>query len=215
MKKAVIFDMDGTLLRTELILEESLHQTLLELDKYRITYIEQPMKKYNEIMGVPLDEVWKELLLNPAEDNRVLANEIFQNALIECIESGNSRLYDDVEKTLGYIQSMGYTIFIASNGDEKYLSAIYKHHELDQFIENVYSINEVETNDKTNLIKHIIEVEDVEPEYIVGDRLSDFTAGRENGIDVIGCKFHFSKDEELSEADYIVESLSQLESVIK
>ncbi|WP_281248118.1 hypothetical protein [Lacicoccus alkaliphilus] len=42
----------------------------------------------------------------------------------------------------------------------------------------------------------------------------DFKAGRENGIEVVGCRFYFSKDEELAEADHIITSLSELKRII-
>lgn len=44
MNKAVIFDMDGTLFQTELILELSLKETLNKLDEHNVPYIENPIE---------------------------------------------------------------------------------------------------------------------------------------------------------------------------
>ncbi|MHC0551942.1 HAD hydrolase-like protein [Salinicoccus sp. CNSTN-B1] len=215
MKEAIVFDMDGTLFQTHLILEESLSQALNKIDEYGINYINNPVEKYNEIMGVPLEEVWKILLKKPTDENIKVANQTFQESLVGCIRSGKGKLYDDVEETLESIQNKGYTIFVASNGDVTYLEAIYKYYGLQKYIEKIYSINIVETSSKSDLIRHMIKEEAIVPKYIVGDRLSDFTAGKENNIEVIGCKFNFSKDEELAEANYIVESLKDLNHIIK
>lgn len=43
MEKAIIFDMDGTLLKTETILEKSLNLTLKKLDKHEINYTHNPI----------------------------------------------------------------------------------------------------------------------------------------------------------------------------
>lgn len=215
MKKSIIFDMDGTLFQTEKILEESLNQTLEQLDELQMYYINTPVEKYKEIMGVPLDEVWRNLLIKPSDENITNANQIFQKSLITCIKSNKGMLYDYVEEVLEYIKSKNYDIFIASNGDVEYLNAIYEKYQLEKYIKNVYSINEIESSSKTTLIKHIIKVENTKPQFVVGDRLSDFLAGKENNIEVIGCKFYFAKEEELLEADYVVNSLKELKNIIK
>lgn len=214
MDESVIFDMDGTLFQTEKILEESLNQTLSQLNQLQIYYIDNPVGKYKELMGVPLDVVWKNLLVNPLDENIKEANEIFQKSLISCIHSGKGMLYDGVKEILGYIKSKQYDIFIASNGDVEYLNAIYEKYHLEKYIKNVYSINEISSSSKVDLIKHIIEKENTSPKFIVGDRLSDFQAGKENNIEVIGCSFYFSKEKELNEANHVVNSLKDIKLVI-
>lgn len=57
MKKAIIFDMDGTIFRTETILEKSILNTIEKLNDQNISLVNNPIEKYNEIMGVPLEEV--------------------------------------------------------------------------------------------------------------------------------------------------------------
>lgn len=214
MNKSVIFDMDGTLFQTEKILEESLNQTLKKLDELKIDYIDNPIEKYKELMGVPLDEVWRNLLNDPIDEYIQKANQIFQRSLISCIHLGKGMLYEGVEEVLGYIKSKQYDIFIASNGDVEYLEAIYEKYNLEKYIKNVYSINEIESSSKVDLIRHIIEEENTNPEFIVGDRMSDFQAGKENNINVIGCRFYFSKEDELTQTNHIVNSLKDLKLII-
>jgi phosphoglycolate phosphatase len=215
MKKGIIFDMDGTLIQTELILEEALNHTLRELDSNGIKYVDNPIEKYQEIMGVALNVVWRRLLLKPSDEHVYMVNNHFQNALISCILSGKSSLYNGAEEALKDIKNKGYSIYIASNGDQKYLSAIYEKHGLQKYFSGVYSINEIETDNKADLVKYIMEKETVLPEFIIGDRLSDFMAGKSNNIKAIGCKFYFSKEAELLEANYVVDSLSELREIIK
>ncbi|WP_411844213.1 HAD hydrolase-like protein [Salinicoccus sp. HZC-1] len=215
MSKAVIFDMDGTLFQTEIILEYSLRNTLNKLNEQKITYIDNPVEKYNEIMGVPLIEVWRNLLHTPTEENSALANNIFQKSLIDSITSGKSKLYDCVEDALSDIKNKGYDIFVASNGDDEYLKAIYDYYGLDKYIKGVYSINMINSGSKSDLVRQIISKENIKPKYMIGDRLSDFMAGIDNDIETIGCRFYFSKKYELKQASYTVNSLAELKKIIK
>lgn len=214
MENAVVFDMDGTLIKTELILEEALGGTLKALERNGIRYIDNPIDKYNEIMGVPLSVVWRNLLYKPSDHHIYMANRYFQNALISCIKDGGSELYEGVLEVLKGIKDKGYKIFIVSNGDRDYLEAIYEAHQLDRFISAVYSINDIESSRKSDLLRYMIEKENVKVEYVVGDRLSDFIAGKENDAHVIGCKFYFSKEDELTEADDVITSIDELEALI-
>ncbi len=214
MNKAVIFDMDGTLFQTDLILEYSLKDTLNKLDEKNITYINNPIEKYNEIMGVPLVEVWRKLLHSPTNEYIHMANDLFQKSLINSITSGKSKLYNFAEDALSDIKGKGYDIFIASNGDEEYLKAIYKHHGLYKYIKNVYSINSINNGSKSDLVRHIASVESIEPKFIIGDRFSDFKAGMDNDTKTIGCRFYFSKEDELKHADYVADNLNDLANLI-
>nr|WP_082099076.1 HAD hydrolase-like protein [Salinicoccus sediminis] len=131
--------MDGTLFQTELILEPSLKETLNKLDEHNVPYIENPIERYNEIMGVPLSEVWRNLLYTSSKGYTELANGLFQKSLVNSINTGKSKLYDFVEVALSDIKDKGYDIFIASNGDEKYLKAIYDYHGLDKYIQHQHT----------------------------------------------------------------------------
>jgi len=57
MSLALIFDMDGTLFQTNKILEISLEDTFEHLRSQNRWNNATPLKKYQEIMGVPLPVV--------------------------------------------------------------------------------------------------------------------------------------------------------------
>lgn len=197
MKKAIIFDMDGTIFRTETILEKSILNTIEKLNDQNISLVNNPIEKYNEIMGVPLEEVWRNLLTDPTDEKIMISNDLFQRQLINLIKTGESELYSGASELLESIKILDYSIFIASNGDKEYLDTIVDYYQLRPFIDGVYSINDIEEKDKTILVKHIIKNEGISLEYVVGDRLSDFIAAKENGTKSIGCEFYYSKEEEL------------------
>ena len=57
MNPAVIFDVDGTLFQTNLILEPALESTFEQLRQKEQWTGTTPIEKYREIMGVPLPVV--------------------------------------------------------------------------------------------------------------------------------------------------------------
>lgn len=91
MKHAVIFDMDGTLFRTDLILE--LAETFEHLRKNGKWDVPTPIDEYRKIMGVPLPVVWKTLLPRHDEQTREEVDAYFLTRLIKNIQNGNGALY--------------------------------------------------------------------------------------------------------------------------
>ncbi|WP_019412754.1 hypothetical protein [Paenisporosarcina sp. TG20] len=85
MSKAIIFDMDGTLFQTNLILEPALEATFNVLRNDKLWDMETPIEQYRKIMGVPLPIVWETLLPNHSLDVREKSDEFFQKKLIELI----------------------------------------------------------------------------------------------------------------------------------
>lgn len=215
MNKAIIFDMDGTIFKTETILEKAILNTIEILEDRKISLVDNPIEKYNEIMGVPLEEVWKNLLLDPTDEKIMISNDSFQMELISLITAGEGELYSYAAELLESIKNLDYSIFIASNGDKEYLNTIVEYYELGHFVDGVYSINDIEEKDKTLLVKYIIQRENVSLEYVVGDRLSDFNAATENGAKSIGCEFYYSKEIELQQADKRVSDLKEIFKILK
>ncbi|WP_088043390.1 HAD hydrolase-like protein [Bacillus sp. EAC] len=215
MKNAVIFDMDGTLFQTDKILEISLVDTFDKLRMKDLWIGLTPIDKYKQIMGVPLPVVWENLLPDHSDEVRIYANDIFHQKLVENIEVGNGGLYPNVIEIFEFLSKKNIPIFIASNGLTEYLNAIIKFYQLNHWLMDVYSIQQIESLDKTELVKNIIETHSIEDGIVVGDRLSDFNAAKENALLAVGCKFDFAQEEELIEADIIIDNLILLKEIIE
>ncbi|WLR41801.1 HAD hydrolase-like protein [Bacillus carboniphilus] len=214
MRKSVIFDMDGTLFQTNKILELSLEDTFNYLKSLGKWDGHTPIEKYREIMGVPLPEVWETLLPNHTMKIREEVNQYFLETLVENIHRGKGALYPHVESILTHLKENDYSLFIASNGLTTYLEAIVTQYHLDRWVSEVFSIEQIQTLNKSDLVKRIIDKYDVKAGAVVGDRLSDIKAAKENGLISIGCRFDFAKEEELSQADFVVNDLMELENLL-
>jgi len=208
--KAFIFDMDGTLFQTNTILEPALRETFEYLSTKGQWRGEVPIEKYREIMGVPLPVVWETLLPEHSEEIRNEADSYFLKKLISHINTGNGALYKGVEDLFVHLKSSGHAIYIASNGLIEYLEAIVNYYNLDRWVMETFSIQQVNTHNKSDLVGFIKRKYGIENGAMVGDRLSDIKAAKDNGLTAIGCKFDFAKEEELAQADLIIHDFKEL-----
>ncbi|OLQ46639.1 nucleosidase [Bacillus licheniformis] len=214
MAQSLIFDMDGTLFQTDHILELSLEDAfdfLRSLGKWDTV---TPIQKYREIMGVPLPEVWKILLPNHSNEIREKMDAYFLERLIANINQGKGALYPHVEEIFSYLRDNGYSIFIASNGLIEYLKAIVSFYQLDRWVTETFSIQQIHTLNKGDLVNTILKKYGIQQAAVVGDRLSDINAAKDNGLMAIGCHFDFAQDEELAQADFVIHDLLELKTLL-
>lgn len=214
MEHAVIFDMDGTLFRTDLILELALDETFDYLRQNGEWTGTTPIDEYRNIMGVPLPVVWKKLLSKQTVEIREAADAYFLRCLIANIKNGNGALYTGVLELFEQLNQLNHPIFIASNGLVDYLQAIVTHYGLDRWITETYSIQQIDTLNKGDLVAEIVKKYELQDGFVVGDRLSDIMAARTNGFISIGCRFDFAQEVELKEADYVVNHLSEVLEIV-
>lgn len=209
MNKAFIFDMDGTLFQTNLILEPALDATFDVLRTSGLWQGETPIEKYREIMGVPLPVVWETLCPMHTIEIREESNVLFHVKLIEQIRNHQGALYPHAEQTLAAL-SENYPLYIASNGQVDYLQAIVETYQLERFIKGIYSIQSIVSGHKSDLVKRVVEENEIQNGVVVGDRSSDIQAAHDNQLQSIGVRFDFAQDNELQKADIIIDDLTAL-----
>ncbi len=209
MKKAIIFDMDGTLFQTNLILEPALAETFDVLRAKGLWQGETPIEKYREIMGVPLPIVWETLCPMHTLAIREESDALFLVKLIERIRNGWGALYPNAEQTLATLAE-NYELYIASNGLTEYLQAIVETYQLERFIKGTYSIQSISSGHKSDLVKKVIEENAIEYGAVVGDRSSDIQAAHDNQLLSVGVRFDFAQETELQKADIVIDDLKSL-----
>ncbi|CAM4088430.1 MTA/SAH nucleosidase [Bacillus manliponensis] len=214
MLQSLIFDMDGTLFQTDKILELSLDDTFNHLRSLNLWDAETPIDTYREIMGVPLPKVWEALLPNHSNEVREQVDAYFLERLIENIKGGKGALYPNVKEVFGYLKESGCSIYIASNGLTEYLQAIVRYYQLDNWVTETFSIQQIKTLDKGDLVRAIAEKYHIKEAAVVGDRLSDIRAAKDNDFITIGCNFDFAQEDELAQADFVIDDLLELQAIL-
>jgi adenosylhomocysteine nucleosidase len=206
--------MDGTLFQTVKILELALDDTFNHLRSLHQWNTATPIEQYREIMGVPLPKVWETLLPTHSMEVREQMDAYFLERLIENIKSGKGALYPNVKEVFSYLKEKNCSIFIASNGLKEYLKAIVSYYHLDQWVTETCSIQQIESLNKSDLVQNIIQKYDITHAAVVGDRLSDIKAAKDNGLVSIGCNFDFAQEDELSQADMVIDDLIELQELV-
>lgn len=165
-------------------------------------------------MGVPLPKVWETLLPHHSIEIRKQTDTIFLEKLLQNIHNGKGALYPNVREILTYLKENNYSIFIASNGLIDYLQAIVSYYELEQWVTETFSIQQISTLNKGDLVKEILQKHQIQQAVVVGDRLSDIQAAKDNGLTAIGCHFDFAQPEELAQADIVINDLTELKNIL-
>ncbi|CDQ20182.1 adenosylhomocysteine nucleosidase [Halobacillus karajensis] len=214
MSQSLIFDMDGTLFQTERILEISLEDTFEHLRTQGQWKGETPLQTYREIMGVPLPTVWETLLPDHPPNWRKEADNYFLGKLVANIKIGKGALYPGVQDVFEYLKQEGYSIYIASNGLTEYLQAIVDHYQLDRWVTETFSIQQIDSFDKADLVQTVKEKYTFHHGAVIGDRRSDINAANKNHFISIGCRFDFAQEEELAEADYVIDDFFELKTLL-
>lgn len=106
--------------------------------------------------------------------------------------------------------SKEYPLYIVSNGHRAYLDAIVMHYGLQRYIQAVYSIDQITSDHKSDLVAFAKQREGIDRGYVVGDRLSDIRAAKDNALTAIGVRFDFAQQHELSQADEVIDHFEAL-----
>lgn len=215
MKPAIIFDMDGTLFETDPVALQGFKRTFERLIEQGYYQGDMPSDEmFLDQLGKTFHEIWDSLIPDSNEHVRELADRWMLEIELELIRSGVGKLYPNVKEVLTELKSLGYSLFVASNGLEAYIAAIVDYYELNDLFTDLYSAGRFQTESKVDLVRLLMDTYHIESGFMVGDRHSDVEAGKENGLTVIGCKFGFADESELSQADIHITSFQELISFI-
>lgn len=208
---AAIFDMDGTLLKTEEVAVPAFKQTFQQL-KEEGSY-QGPIPSDDELTGVfgmTLEEIWNKLLPQQSDEVKKKADRLMLEKELEILKEGNIHLYPSVKETLEKLRDQKVPLFIASNGLDEYIKGVCEVFQITDWFVDLYSAGRFQTESKDDLVAKLLSDFGIQHAVMVGDRKSDVQAGKANHLFTIGCSFGFSEDGELDQADVIVKEFSAI-----
>jgi phosphoglycolate phosphatase len=203
--KLVIFDLDGTLFRTETVDIKAINNALISN--------EFSPKSDDEILGIigyTLKDAIKKLI-NVDENTIVekLSRDIitFEQDLIE----SSGELYEGIIYLLDSLKESGYKLYIYSNGGKDYIKGITNKFSLYNYFDDIkYSQEGVTKSQAVDLLKSKYSVDMF---VMIGDRSSDIEAASDNNGKLIGVTYGFGKEEVLA-ADFTADTPSEIKPVI-
>ena len=203
MKKAVIFDMDGTLWDSVDEIVESWNKTCPEMHIRREQLI--------GLMGKTMDCFARELLPEYEMDQAMEIIQACERDENEYLSHVGATLYGDVRKVFECLRGMGYEIGIVSNCQAGYIEVFLEYYHLGDLVADIECYGNTQQQKDVNL-KALIERNHYETYYYLGDTQGDYNACQKAGVPFLFAAYGFGRvDAKVPQ----VESLEQLPEVMK
>ena len=207
MKKAVIFDLDGTLWDATENVAKGWNECLNELLPAMANF---DGEKIACLCGLTTKEIGEKLF--PGADDAYIDEmmEMLSRAEVDYLNGHGGIIYSDLEDT---IKELGkdYLIFVVSNCSDGYLDAFLDYHQFRNMIDD-YEMYGRTFLKKSDNIRLIMNRNDVTRAVYVGDTAGDENAAREAGIPFIHASYGFGQ---ALSPDYTATSLKEVIKGVK
>ena len=211
----VIFDMDGTLLKSDTYAVFAIQNALRDL--YKNHNITREMPSPELILGKigqPSVQFYLDLL---DEEHKYLIDELhtgMQDREEIALKSGKGMLFPGTEETLVYLKQQGYRIGLESNCSMRYFHNVKNVFTLDKYLDISQCIGESEGLNKITIISDFIKNLKSKKAVVVGDRYYDVESGKANGCVTIGCLYGYGKREDFVDADFLIDDIRDLKTLL-
>jgi HAD superfamily hydrolase (TIGR01549 family) len=202
--KLLIFDFDGTLMRSDRANWHAANFCLTKLNHPKVT-----LKKIKSHLGETASKYYPNLIKG--------SNKTDWPKLQTCVEanildffSQYLKLYPRVKQTLTNLKKRGYKLVLYSNAPKAYFKAALKATGLKPYFHLTQEL--VPGASKTTTIKKIINNLNL-PAAVIGDRLHDIQAAKNNQLISISCQYGFGTN--LQQSHYQISKFSQLLTIFR
>lgn len=203
----LIFDLDGTLNRTESTFVPTMRAVYAQHD---IPYVGDDA--ILNMVGETFPDFLEWLAQQGFPDDADVLTEEIARYEFETIASGG-QLYPQVEETLRDLKKQGYTLAICTNGDVPYTSAVLGKFDLMSVFDGIKTFGDSQQT-KTEMIAELLERFRPHHAFMIGDRYHDFVAGKANGCTVVATTYGFAADGEADEVDVLLDRFADLPDIV-
>jgi phosphoglycolate phosphatase len=206
---SVLFDLDGTLTDPKPGITQSISFALTSLG------FESPsLDSLHWCIGPPLKGSFSTLL--NTSDVELLDKALFYYRM-RFSETGlyENAVYNGVADMLKIISALDIRVFLATSKPLTFASRILKHFNLEQYFSGIYGSDlDGRLSDKSDLIRHILLLEDLHPTHtmMIGDRKHDILGGRQNHLFTAAVTYGYGDCKELqsSHPDLLFDSPEEI-----
>jgi len=203
----LIFDVDGTLYRTETSFTPAVAQ-VLQAFSLRVP----PDEELHAFIGEPFDVFleWLEHLRLPIHREKL--REMLAEAELRFVKQ-RGKLYPGVKDTLARLRDQGCWLTLCTNAGELYAKTVLSA----CGIENLFRAmccRRTSADTKAKMVAGLTKRTPHSRAYVIGDRYHDLLAGRKTGCTVIGAAYGYAQPEELAAADHVISSFVDLLTLI-
>ncbi len=209
--KAIIFDVDGTLLDTTEGILASIDYAVEQSDLPKLS-----RKKKLTFIGPPIHDSFKNAYNLTEEETKNMVN--FFRDIYKIKEMFNAKLYEGIVSLLEDLKKNGYKIGIATYKREDLSKDIIKHFGLDKYFDVIKGGDKNGLLTKSEIISACLEEMDVIDKsntILIGDSMSDYKGSLDNDVKFIGVSYGFGfKSKEDNDSLEIVDSTNELKELI-
>jgi phosphoglycolate phosphatase len=202
-QKLAIFDIDGTLHKTEIM---SIETYKVIMPKLGLPVPDE--KTLHSTFGCNSEELMDILEIEISDRERFL-NSLQNEEVVQMYRV--SECYDGILDMLHELNDLGIAIGVCSMCKPPYMDAFLKRFALENVVK--YHRNESDGMQKDMLVRQLLDESSPEDVVMIGDRLFDIDAARQNGIASIGCLYGYAPQEARA-ADFVVKDPFELNGVI-
>ena len=209
-KKAIIFDLDGTLWDSAQAVVDSWNEKITyfpDIDYY-IT-----MEQMYGYMGKTMEEIGLSFFNTVSKERALELLKICMDYENLYIEEHGGVLFEGLEETLAALKDE-YFLAIVSNCQEGYIEAFLKHHKLEKYFDDTENYGRTKRCKGDN-IKLLVERNNVDAVY-VGDTMGDYDATMQAGLPFIHAAYGFGTvPEGTAKIDDIRELPEKVKEILK
>lgn len=206
------FDMDGVIYSAESFIGDAYLQAInssgLEL---HVPSAEQIMQQ----IGKPIREIFSNLFPGITAEEMTELRKYTRKFVVQMVYEKKGLVYDGIPELIRQLSS-NYTLAACSNGGGRYVEAILKTYALDKYFIPTLTLESENADHKGELLRSYISKNGNESSawVMIGDRKPDLDAALFNNCRFIGCSWGHVYEGELTDADFIVKSPSEIIDVL-
>lgn len=188
MKKAIMFDLDGTLWDSAEGVAIAWNRALEKQGRP-----ERIDEKYvHSVMGMTMDAIAMNMLPGETPEEAVRILELCLQMENEYLLEHGGILYDGLAETLGILKDRGYFLSIVSNCQEGYIEAFLEHHGLGQYFDDTENFGRTKHGKGYN-IRLVAERNGLDQVTYLGDTQGDYDAAMEAGVLFLHAAYGFGR----------------------
>lgn len=203
-KKLIIFDLDGTLYKTEEVSVPALKEVF---SSFGIKLSEETILNQ---FGEPTEQIIENLVPKEKIDQKELIEKAIAQKESELIPM-KATLYQGVENLLKILTDRGHKLAICSNGRNDYIEEVLETTSIMKYFASIKA--HTDDKSKADRIKELLSEFSVDDAVMVGDRYHDIEAAESASVKSVGALYGYG-GEEAKKADFVIEEPGELLSIV-
>lgn len=211
----LIFDYDGTIHNTMKTYAPAFRNTCKWLsDNGYINPTEYTDRQISRWLGFNSTDMWNQFHPELDHEIREKARKMLGKDMAERVENGEGSLFEHAEEILSVLKNSGYRLIFLSNCRIHYMERHKRIFGLDSFFDFFYCCEEFDFIPKYEIFRRFSPNHDGDF-IVIGDRFHDIETAVKNNLKSVGCGYGYGSPDELSEADIIVNDITNIPDAVK